>query len=196
MNPNFIRIASNVRSAMATIPYKAGVIMVAFSKQRFQQQNWINHGTEPWQRRSRKKGWSNKGKVKNNSGRAILIQSGRLRRSIRIVNTTANSATIGSDTPYAAIHNNGGRVTGTQRVRTHVRINKKRDSVGVVSSKEGKRSTRIRFGKLASGISIVREHTRKMNHYMPRRRFMGESKYLSNQIGRMIEAEILNALKR
>ncbi|MDF7809925.1 phage virion morphogenesis protein [Hymenobacter sp. YC55] len=34
-------------------------------------------------------------------GRAILVQSGRLRRSLRIVSSTASSITIGTDVPYA-----------------------------------------------------------------------------------------------
>jgi phage gpG-like protein len=35
------------------------------------------------------------------AGRAILVKSGRLRRSVRIVSTTATSVTIGTDVPYA-----------------------------------------------------------------------------------------------
>ena len=175
---------------MATLPYKAGVIMVAYSKDRFKYQNWIDTYPEPWQRRSSKKPWTNKGKAKNNAGRALLIQSGRLRRSIRIMSTNANSVTIGSDVPYAAVHNDGLRVNTTQRVRQFTRMNKKRDAYGVTGSKEGKKSTRIKFGKTASGISVVKAHDRKVNYKMPRRRFMGESKYLSNQISRMIGAEI------
>ncbi len=164
--------------------------MVAFTKQRFQQQAWIDNGTEAWQRRSRRKPWTNKGKARSNAGRALLIQSGRLRRSIRIINTTSNSVTIGSDTPYARLHNDGGRVTGTQHVRAFVRMNKKRDGVAAQKMREGKKSSRIKWVKNSSGISHVKAHTRKMDYRMPRRRFMGESRYLSMQISRMIAAEI------
>ena len=175
---------------MLTLPYKAGVIMVAYSKDRFKYSNWIDVYPENWQRRSRKKPWTNKGKAPNNAGRALLIQTGRLRRSIRIVSTTANSVTIGSDVPYAQVHNDGLRVQATQRVRAFVRMNRKRDQSNVVAGKQTTKSTRIKFTKNASGISHVSEHTRKMNFKMPRRRFMGESKYLANQISRMIAAEI------
>jgi phage gpG-like protein len=180
---------------MLTLPYKAGVIMVAYSKDRFKYQNWIDVYPEKWQRRSRKKQWTNKGKAPNNQGRALLIQSGRLRRSIRIVSTTANSVTIGSDVPYAAAHNDGLRLGVYQRVRAFVRMNRKRDQYGITVGKQSKKSTRIKFVKNASGISHVSAHTRKMNMNLPRRRFMGESKYLANQISRMIAAEINKIFK-
>lgn len=199
-NPDFKNIRSRLKQAMLSIPYKAGVIMVAYSKDRFKYQNWQDTYPEPWQRRSKKGGWSNKGKTANNAGRAILVQSGRLRRSIRIINTTGNSVTIGSDVPYAAIHNNGGMVNTTQRIRAHVRINSRRDQTGItgateITNKKGISRTNIKWGKTATGISHVSEHTRKMSYRMPRRRFMGESKYLSMQISRMIAAELNNVFK-
>jgi phage gpG-like protein len=40
-------------------------------------------------------------RYKNPRQRALLVQTGRLRRSPRIVDTTATSVTIGSDVPYA-----------------------------------------------------------------------------------------------
>jgi phage gpG-like protein len=199
MQTNLHTIATRLRQTMLTLPYKAGVIMVAFSKDRFKYQNWTDNGTVMWQRRSRKPGWSNKGKTPNNAGRAILIQSGRLRRSIRIVSTTTNSVTIGSDVPYAAIHNNGGMLNAQQRVRAHVRLNKKRDVTGITSASnykgKGAARTNIKFGKQATGISQVSAHDRHLNFRMPRRRFMGESKYLTMQISRMIGAEINRVFK-
>lgn len=43
-------------------------------------------------------------------GRYILVKSGNLRRSIRIMSRSLNAITIGSDLPYAAVHNDGGRI--------------------------------------------------------------------------------------
>ncbi len=42
-------------------------------------------------------------------GRAILVQSGRLRRSPRIVSSTASSVTIGTDVPYAQLLQEGAQ---------------------------------------------------------------------------------------
>lgn len=103
--------------------------------------------------------------------------------------------------PYAAIHNNGGRLNANQRVRAHVRINKRRDATGITSRKDivNKKGvhtrTNIKWGKTATGISQVTAHDRHLNFRMPRRRFMGESKYLTMQISRMIGAEINKIFK-
>jgi phage gpG-like protein len=175
---------------MTTLPYKVGVLMVAFSKDRFKYQNWVDNSPVGWQGRSRKKQWSNKGKTPNNDGRALLIKTGRLRRSIRIMGTTSNSVTIGSDVPYAAVHNNGERMRFVQNVKAFVRMNRNNDQFSAEMGKQNKRSTRIKFVKTASGIQHVKEHTRKMNYKMPERRFMGESRYLTMQITRLITAEI------
>jgi phage gpG-like protein len=40
--------------------------------------------------------------------RNLLVKSGKLRRSIRVTKATANSVSVGSDVPYAKIHNEGG----------------------------------------------------------------------------------------
>lgn len=175
---------------MSKLPYEVGVLMVAWSKDRFKYQNWIDTYPVNWQRRSRKPQWTNKGKAPNNTGRALLVKSGRLRRSIRIIQTTANSVTIGSDLPYAPVHNNGQRMRFVQSVKQYVRMNKRNDLFNVQKVKDNKRSTRIKFVKTAIGISVVSAHTRKMNYKMPERRFMGESKYLTMQIRRLITARI------
>jgi phage gpG-like protein len=41
-------------------------------------------------------------------GRAVLVQTGRLRRSPRIVSTTGSSVTIGTDVPYGQPLQEGG----------------------------------------------------------------------------------------
>ena len=109
--------------------------------------------------------------------------------------TTHNSVTIGSDVPYANVHNEGLRMRFTQNVSQFTRMNKKNDRFAAVKGKEGKRSTRVRFTKTASGISVVKAHTRKVNYKMPERRFMGHSKYLTMQISRLITTEINKTFK-
>ncbi|MGN7787407.1 phage virion morphogenesis protein [Niabella sp. 22666] len=190
MQNNLWEISRRLQQAKREMPAKVGVLMIAFTKDRFKYQNWMDTGSEKWQRRSRKKPWKTKGRARNNEGRKILYQSGTLARKNRVINTTENSVTIGNDTPYAAIHNNGGLVNVKQRVRRFTRMNPKRDMFGVVRGKEGKKSSKIKYVKTASGISIVKEHTRHMKFRMPRRRFMGPSQVLTKQISRFIQAEI------
>lgn len=152
------------------LPKIAGVVAVNFSKERFRSQNWLNNSTEPWQARKR----NTKGK------RGVLIKSGRLKRSIRVVKTTPNSATIGTDVPYAQIHNEGGRVNVTQSVSKHTR----------------KAHSRRRKGRKETVKEhTVKAHSRKVNFIMPRRQFMGQSAVLDKQIERTLTAKLMHALK-
>ena len=116
---------------------------------------------EPWQRRTRKR----RGGEKRQKG-AVLVDSGRLKRSIRITSVTKTSVTIGTDVEYAKIHNDG--FDGVQSVRAHTR-------------------------KTKNKTQNVRAHTRKMK--MPQRRFLGESAELERLITEFIENELKTAIQ-
>lgn len=55
-------------------------------------------------------------KYNDDESRGLLIRTGALRRSIK-TETTANSVVFSSDLPYAAIHNEGGTITVTRRMK-------------------------------------------------------------------------------
>lgn len=66
--------------------------------------------SEAWQRR----------KSPLRPGRHILVDTGKLRNSIRS-RTTENSITFFTTEPYAAIHNEGGEIVVTQRMKKYFR---------------------------------------------------------------------------
>lgn len=72
--------------------------------QNFERQAFFS---EPWQRR--------KSPIRD-KGRAILTDTGQLRRSIKS-KTTENSVIFYTDLPYAEIHNEGGEIIVTQRMK-------------------------------------------------------------------------------
>ncbi len=55
-------------------------------------------------------------KWNDDESRGLLAGTGTLRRSIR-AETTPQSVVFSSDTPYAAIHNEGGTITVTRRMK-------------------------------------------------------------------------------
>lgn len=55
-------------------------------------------------------------KYNDDESRGLLIRTGALRRSIK-TETTAHSVVFSSDLPYAAIHNEGGTITVTRRMK-------------------------------------------------------------------------------
>ena len=110
----FKEIEQALSQCLTTLPNQIGTVAVNFAKQRFVSQNWHDTTAEPWQPRKRNR----RGGKKRQKG-AILVDSGRLKRSIRIVSTTTATVTIGTDVPYAQIHNDG--FDGNQSVRAHSR---------------------------------------------------------------------------
>lgn len=137
---------------------EAGVIAIRFSKDRFVHKNWLDKTRKPWQKRER-----------HDRG-SLMIRTGRLKRSIRKVREGAFYVVIGTDVPYAQIHNEGGQIKKNVRVRAHRRRTKR-------------------------GMVPVEAHQRKMNLKMPKRQFLGDSAFLSKYISRHMMQEVEKRLK-
>ena len=163
MSKSFAAIVDAVTRAINAMPVRVGTCAVNFSKQRFVQQNWHDTTPEPWKPRSR----TRRGGERRQSG-AILVDSGRLKRSIRVVSADSNRVIIGTDVPYAEIHNEG--LDGEVSVRKH--------------------SRRSRKGRL----HIVKAHKRRV--HMPQRRFLGESQALATQLEELMITELKNAIEK
>lgn len=149
------------RKTMTRMPIIVGNEAVNFTLDNFMRQGFLGNTFQRWL--SRKQGW----KKDNRSRRNVLINTGRLRRSIRIVRTTTNMVVIGSDVPYARAHNEGSRLGVIQEVRSFTRKNG----------------------------SEVKAHTRKVNQNLPRRQFIGNSPYLNTRIKRVAAAAIMKDFK-
>lgn len=131
----------------------AGGTAVKWFKGNFKAQGFrMDRATVKWKARS--------SGAKRNRGRSILVDTGRLRRSIRIVRKGPHWAVVGTDVPYAAAHNSGLRKTGTAQVNNYFR--------------------RSRKGKLHQ----VKPHKRKLNINIPKRQFLGNSEGLNREIAR------------
>jgi len=160
---NITTILDNVSKAIESLPNRVATTAVNFSKQRFVKQNWQDTEEEPWKGRSR----SRKGGSKRQRG-AVLVDSGRLKKSIRVIDASKERVVIGTDVPYAQMHNDG--LEAPVSVKVHTR-----------RSRKGKSFT-------------VKAHTRNVK--MPKRQFLGESQALANQIEEMIYNEIEKAIKQ
>jgi phage gpG-like protein len=169
-----------VRKVMLTAPLKIGEVVVQFSNKRFEEENWIDRRTETWPRRQPG--------TKRDRGRRLLVDTGRLRRSIRIQRTTEDQVVIGTDVPYASAHNDGFRGTVTVKAHTRKKYGKKKEQYTTRTGKE--RSRTVQF---ETGQTEVKSHSRRMN--LPRRRFLGESEQQNKQIVRMLAAELNRALR-
>jgi len=180
---DFIKQLNNAAKAMEKIPVKAGAEAVRFFKNSWREQAWIDTRVEPWKKR--------RNKSKKNKGRGILIQSGRLKRSIRVAYRSGSFIVIANDVPYARAHNEGFKGTVTVKAHKRKKYTEKKVGTGVYNIRTRKERKK-RVTEITGQIS-VKSHTRKMN--LPKRQFMGESHYLSKRFERIMLAELNKVLK-
>jgi phage gpG-like protein len=153
------------------LPNLVGGTAVRYFKESFRRQGWAGDSFTNWKPR--------KPSAKRDKGRALLIDSGRLRRGIRISASSFGFVQVSNDVPYAAVHNDGFK--GTVNVPAHTRR----------SPARGKGKAK----KKSSGTHKVRAY--KMNMNIPQRKFMGNSKGLNKSIdSKSIDRAVTRELKR
>lgn len=180
----FARRLDAVLAAYKKLPAEIATVAVNFSKDRFRDQAWLDRTKEKW------KALKNPRNRKGRRSQTILVDTGRLKRSIRKIKVTQNQIIIGSSEPYASIHNDGGEIKKTVQVKSHQ-----------VNSHRRRSYTRTRAGRTetikAQTVKAfrVKSHARKMNTKIPARRFMGNSDRLNRRIVTLVTVRFKNALK-
>lgn len=169
--------ARELQQELNKLPVAAKDIGLQFFKSRFVEQGWRDKGFEKWKPRKKT--------AKRNEGRAILIDTGRLRNSIA-ARIEEDKIIFGTDVPYAKIHNEGGVIHHPAGER---KLTFKKYSRGKFAGKTlfAKNDLKADFGKKVnvSGYDI----------HMPQREFIGESAYLNDLLVKKIENVIKNVFK-
>lgn len=171
---------SEVRKRLSAIkesfPRAMAVVAQNFFVDSFRRQGW-------YEARSLKRWKARKKPDKSYKRRAILIKSGRLRRSIRIREATFGNITIAAEAPYAAAHNNG--INGPQLVRAHTRHTRV-----TITEKSTTKTGKVRntTRKVEGRAYQVRAHTRNMQ--LPQRQFMGSTELLSAKLHKVVDRAI------
>jgi phage gpG-like protein len=185
---DFIKKIDALASAYKKLPTEIATIAVNFSKERFREQNWWDTSEIKWKERKRNRNGSKK------KSQTLLVGTGRLKRSIRKISANESQIIIGSDVPYAQIHNDGGTIKGTVTVKAHKRKIISNETVGtgvfnIRSRRERTKRIRVQFGE-----ANVKSHTRKMNVSIPARPFIGQSAELEKRILNHIQTTFEKAL--
>lgn len=140
----------------ADIPKITGNELVNFALDNLRKQSWQGI---PWAKRK-------PGSVRN-EGRALLVDTGAGRRSIRSKAVGNQVDLMAND--YMQAHNEGATIRGNHSVRAH---------------------TRVRKGRSQN----VRSHQRNANTTLPERRFTGKSTEQTARIEKVIAGRIVKAL--
>lgn len=136
--------------------------------------------------------WARRRSPSARGDRSILTDTGALRRSIgsRI---SGDSITFSSDLPYAAIHNEGGEITVTRRMKSYFwhRYYSAQGSFGL--RKDGSRRRNKRNAQLTEdaafwkAMALMRVGSKIK---MPRRQFLGPHPYVEQQVKAIIEENL------
>lgn len=134
---------------------------------------------------------------------SLMLQTGKLRRSIR-AKQTATSVSWSSSEPYAAIHNEGGTITVTAKMKRYFWAKYYELAGKVKYRKDGKTSkASVRVSAAAEfyhNLALMRVGSKIK---MPKRQFLGDSPVVQSIIQKAcekratdIETELYNALKK
>lgn len=95
--PNFEAFARQLLSDLVTY---TEVTALNFFKDSFDRQGWLDGSFTPWP-----------ATIMGPGDRNILINSGNLRDSLRVLKSSPLQIVFGTSEPYAGIHNEGGTIT-------------------------------------------------------------------------------------
>lgn len=155
-----------------------------FIDDNFRDQSWAGLPKIAWQRR--------KGNI--DTGRALLIKKGTLRRSF-MAQTQVGQARIFTEVPYAKAHNEGMRETVNIPAHTRRKLRSAKVQMIHEFTKSGKRKTQT--VQIHEGDIEVKAHTRQMN--IKRRQFMPTadrpSTVLTDDIKRQLRLDMTKILK-
>jgi phage gpG-like protein len=154
----------NISKAYDKLPTEVAAIAVRFTKDRFRSQDWYDNSREAWPARKRQRGSKKRSQT-------LLVDTGRLKRSIRKISADSKQVVIGTDVPYAQIHNDGGKIAKSVTVKSHSRRRRSR-----------------------GGSTTVKSHTRRMNLTIPKRQFIGDSNRLEMELFLHIDSKLQTAL--
>jgi len=169
--PDFQKAARELRTKLnRTIPVRAGTMAKNHFRKSFRNQGFTDRTLQPW------RPTKSKGNQLGAQSEGILIESGHLRGSIRVANAQRGEVEVtagNQHVKYARIHNEGGtvRVPVTQRARRFfwAMFYETSDEKWKWMALTKKQSFTIRI---------------------PRRKFMGHSKVLYDDIRKMINKEL------
>lgn len=138
--------------------------------------------SEAWQRR----------KSPIRPGRNILVDTGQLRRSITS-RTTDTSITFYTDLPYAEIHNEGGEITVTARMKRYFWAKWYEATGSFGRRKDGRKRDDKRTRQLTDEAEFWRYMALKKvgsTIVMPRRRFLGTSPEVEQAVRKIVEENL------
>ncbi|AZZ57565.1 phage virion morphogenesis protein [Riemerella anatipestifer] len=167
----FEQLQRRVAQTLRELPPIIGEEVVHFAQDNFDRQSYNG---EAWQKRKNPTKWGKR----DEEGRALLVKTAKLRRSIRIGQVWEDKVRVvagGADVPYAKAHNEGFSGAVEQKVNPFLRRGKKGEPIA------------------------VKGHTRTIHQNIPKRQFIGDeesSAELRQRIKNIVRIELQKTFKK
>lgn len=167
---------ASLQKMKSTLPTVLGNRIKNFTLEAFRKQGFTDSGFQRWKPRKKNK----------DAGRAILVKTGKLRRSIKVSRANWTRVVVGSyGLPYARIHNEGGSIDKGGRTAI----------LSFKSFKRGKNKGKTMFSKnnkKASYSQKVDIGAHSIN--MPKRQFIGRSQRLERELKGIVDGQFRKIL--
>lgn len=162
------RLAEAQEYIKQDVPVLIGVLGETHFKQSFHNEGFTDKGLQKWApRKTKRTGSTNSQKV--------LTQSKKLENSV-VHRVEGNTVIFSSDMPYAQVHNEGGNITVTPKMKAYF----------WAMHLQAKDAGNLEMADQWKGLALAKKIV------MPQRQFMGESKALDDKIA----TEVTNGLTR
>lgn len=181
--PDFSKIAHEI---ISNTPRVAATEAVKFFRESFVREGFFDRSLSPWGRRQSPLG-----------GKRLLFGTGNLMRSIRPRSIDASSAIVESDTPYSALHNDGGTITVTEQMKKYWWAQYYKLSSKVKKTSRGRVSrsrTNKASGKKAAFCKAMALMKTGTKIKIPKRQFMGHSETLMSNLDKWVATQIAQFL--
>src|SRR5690606_31469094 len=151
--PDFLSVAQQLKTDVRIF---AKVYCLQWFDDSFQKQGFTDAAFTAWPKRKNDK----------DPGRAVLIDTTFLRKSLQVLSEDNRRITFGTYVPYAGSQNNSERMRAVQYVTAHTR------------NRNGRREQ-------------VQAHTRRINTQYTERKFIGESQKMMQGLDNWLHTEII-----
>ena len=142
--------------------------------------------------------WASRKRPDHRGGRGVLTDTGALRRSIRSV-MSGNGITFQSDLPYAAIHNEGGKIRVTARMKRFFWAKMRECEGSIGFTKRGVRRNTKRNRQLSAESAFWKAMALKpVGSFIviPRRTFIGGGRDVERIVSGIIDENLEGFFKQ
>lgn len=182
-----------------TLPRKAGVIAVNHTRQNFREGGFRNNGLQKWKQTRRQQS----GDTRAGSRYGPLLSGRKRLMGANDYRTEKGKVTLFNPVEYASIHNEGGTINTHPKVTNKLRKYAWARYFKAAGIKRGMKAKTRKMkeaavpaeAKMWKSIALTKKSRLNVHAEIPQRRFIGQSKELSEKLQKEAEKELIKVMQ-